>query len=54
MKLLWSEDRARYETISEYSERQVVKDAGFRWDPAAKTWWTTNDDKAMVLAWAGG
>ena len=37
--------RPRFEVISEFSERMVPKQAGFRWDPNSKKWWT---DRAPV------
>ena len=46
MKLVWRNER--YETISRFGEWQA-KEAGFRWDPKAKTWWTGDSDKAMAL-----
>ena len=36
-----------------YETRHVPKAAGFRWDPNARHWWTTDMDKAARLAEAG-
>lgn len=35
---------------SSYSEKDVVKAAGFRWNPDRRRWWTPDADKAAVLA----
>ena len=47
MKLIKTKER--YEAISKYGEWQA-KNAGFRWDPKAKRWWTKDEDKAACLA----
>jgi SWI/SNF-related matrix-associated actin-dependent regulator 1 of chromatin subfamily A len=47
MQLTWR--RARYEAISSFEERAIVKGAGFRWDPAARIWWTTDQARAAQL-----
>lgn len=38
---------------STFHERQIPKDAAFRWNPDKKKWWTDDPDKAAKLAeWA--
>jgi hypothetical protein len=39
----------RYELVSSFEERMVPKQAGFRWDPARKIWWTDVQEKAARL-----
>lgn len=34
---------------SDYDERHIPKDAGFRWNPAQKIWWTDDPKKAAAL-----
>lgn len=34
---------------STFAEKDVVKAAGFRWDPSAKTWWTDSAERAAKL-----
>lgn len=36
-------------TESSFEERHIPKSAGFRWDPAARTWWTDDINKARRL-----
>jgi len=50
MKIVFNPARSRYEAESSYEERLVPKQAGFRWDPQAKTWWTDDQKKAGRLA----
>jgi hypothetical protein len=33
---------SRYEAISQYHEKDVLKQAGFRWDPDRRRWWTAD------------
>jgi SWI/SNF-related matrix-associated actin-dependent regulator 1 of chromatin subfamily A len=40
----------RFVALSSYEERHIPKDAGFRWDAAAKRWWTDQPTKARALA----
>lgn len=40
----------RWTLASTFDERHVPKAAGFRWDPAKKTWYTQDADKAAKLA----
>lgn len=47
--LIWNPDRSRYEMISTYSEKDIPKAARFRWDPAARCWWTDQEHKAAQL-----
>ena len=42
-------NNARFEAVSSYEERAIPKQAGFRWDPAKKIWWTDQKDKAARL-----
>lgn len=37
---------ARWEAKTEYSEREIPKAAGFRWDSLRKVWWTDKYDAA--------
>ena len=39
----------RWEAISAYGEWEA-KEAGFRWDPSKRRWWTDSKDKAARLA----
>lgn len=39
----------RFEAVSTYSERAIPKKAGFRWDPTARRWWTTDASRASSL-----
>lgn len=48
MRLVSREDR--YLAITVYAEREVPKAAGFRWDPAARCWWTSDSTVAEKLA----
>lgn len=32
----------RFVARSSFAEKDIVKSAGFRWDPAMKRWWTVN------------
>jgi len=41
--------RGRWEAISSYEERAIVKAAGFRWDPNARIWYTTDLARAAQL-----
>lgn len=40
------EARFRYDPAT----KDLVKAAGFRWDPAAKVWWTTDETKAAKIS----
>lgn len=40
MEIVYSAADHRYIARSNYDERHLPKSAGFRWDPAAKKWWT--------------
>lgn len=42
--------RDRFECISHFDDRHVPKGAGFRWDPAAKVWYTAAPEIASRLA----
>lgn len=39
----------RFNLISGYENRHLPKEAGFRWDPQCKTWWTNDTTKARVF-----
>ena len=45
---LYKQDR-KWLTESSYQEKHIPKAAGFRWDPAARTWWTDDINKARRL-----
>jgi len=49
MKLLFDEEKGVYYTEGTYNERQIPKDAGFRWDPEKRRWWTESNDNAFKL-----
>jgi len=36
----------KYIAESQYIEKDILKEAGFRWDPADKVWWTNSLDIA--------
>jgi SWI/SNF-related matrix-associated actin-dependent regulator 1 of chromatin subfamily A len=38
--LVFNAAKSRFDFLSDYKERHIPKDAGFRWDPAAKVWHT--------------
>lgn len=40
----------RFIAVSTFHEKDIPKQAGFRWDPALKQWWTDSADKASALA----
>jgi SNF2 family DNA or RNA helicase len=40
----------KFMAISSFDERFIPKEAGFRWDPDLKKWWTDDKQKAMKLA----
>lgn len=42
-------DGRRYVWSGSYAERILPKEAGFRWDPEAKLWWTNDHRKAESL-----
>ena len=42
-------NNARFEAVGSYEERAIPKQAGFRWDPARKIWWTDQKEKAARL-----
>ena len=39
----------RFEVRSSYDERGEVKEAGFRWDPGIRRWWTDRPERARKL-----
>ena len=42
-----------YVAISNFSEKDTVKSAGFRWFPDSKIWWTNDPSRAAKLSeWA--
>ena len=45
--LLWDRDKSIYILDSTYDERLIPKEAGFRWNPEWRAWWT-NDDRAAA------
>ena len=47
MELITKDDR--FVAKTSYDERALPKQAGFRWDPAEKCWWTTDSSKAQAL-----
>ena len=47
-------DGERFLFIGSYDQRTVPKEAGFRWDPKAKRWYTIDPDRAQRLCAAQG
>ena len=47
--MLLYHDGRRYVCKSLYTERELPKSAGFRWDPLLKVWWTDKDANAWKL-----
>ena len=47
MTLTWT--GARFEVASRYEERHAIREAGFRWDPRSKRWWTAEPGVARRL-----
>lgn len=43
-------DGQKFWATSSYTEKDVVKGAGFRWDPKEKRWWTADVSSAAKLA----
>lgn len=39
----------RYEAKASFEDRHVLKSAGFRWDPNARAWWTSNEAEVHLL-----
>ena len=51
MKLM--HHNGRFVALSSYEERALPKDAGFRWYPLEKQWWTSDvKNAAKLIAWA--
>jgi hypothetical protein len=40
----------RYIADSEYSEKDILKMASFRWDPESGHWWTDDLDKIRFIS----
>lgn len=49
MKLIHNPTRNRYEVLSRYEEKDLIKAANFLWDKDAKTWWTKIEENASRL-----
>lgn len=47
MKIVYTD--GRYVALSDYSEKDIPKRAGFRWDPDRKRWWTSDPKTASKL-----
>jgi len=45
-----TKEGGKWIAISTFHEKDMPKQAGFRWDPALKQWWTDSLDKASALA----
>ena len=45
-------ENGQFLAVFAYNEtiKNIVKSAGFRWDPGRKVWWTGDIDKALTLA----
>ena len=45
-------ENGQFLAVFAYNEtiKNIVKSAGFRWDPGRKVWWTGDVDKALNLA----
>lgn len=48
MRLMY--ENGAYYTLSSFEEKDIAKQAGFRWDPGAKRWYTKDPEKARKLA----
>ena len=48
MKVILRDEK--FIAVSSFEERAIPKDAGFRWDPAGKRWWTADRATAARLA----
>ena len=46
MQMVWNEALDRFDFISGYEERFVLKENRCRWDPKAKVWWTKREETA--------
>lgn len=47
------EANGTYVAVCDFSDKDIVKAAGFRWDPGMRQWWTTNKANADKLAGNG-
>jgi len=50
MIVVYNEGRSRYEAICSFFERSLPKEERWRWDQAAKRWYTQSEDIARRLA----
>jgi SWI/SNF-related matrix-associated actin-dependent regulator 1 of chromatin subfamily A len=48
--LVRDDAKRRWVARCSFEDRAVPKEAGFRWDPASKCWWTNKEDVAAKLA----
>ena len=48
MKIMVDDD-GRFVALSTFEEKDMLKNAGFYWDPKMKRWWTNDVEKAMLL-----
>lgn len=49
MVIYYSHKRKRFEAASRYEDRFVFRNAGWRWDPDQRCWWTDDLRKAAAL-----
>ncbi len=49
MIIKYSKERGFF-AISKYEEKDFLKNAGFRWDPVNKVWYTNNENNIYALA----
>ncbi len=47
--LTWNESSGEYRWIGGYESKDLPKQAGFRWDPNCRRWWTRAADRAVRL-----
>jgi SWI/SNF-related matrix-associated actin-dependent regulator 1 of chromatin subfamily A len=50
MLVTFNPDLSQFEAVTSYFERNIPKDAGWRWDPVRKRWYTSDEGTAKKLA----
>jgi hypothetical protein len=49
IKLIYEDERERFEALSDYEDREILRQAGFRWDPDRRVWHTCDAARAATL-----
>ena len=49
MKISFNGETGRFLAQASYSEKDILKASGFRWDPVKKLWWTDDRENALRL-----